>query len=100
MKMKGVALILFVGLVPLAGAIRPDKPAAAGKAADDFWNWRAKYAPFTGDDVNRIERPAGSAIGPAAAIDSHRKELEGFRSALEKDRGERMAKSEPGSIIG
>ena len=30
------------------------------KLADDFWTWRAKYGPFTGDDVNRMERPGGT----------------------------------------
>ena len=58
MIMKGVALIL-VGLVPFAGALAQTNPQPLEKLADDFWNWRAKYAPFTGDDVNRIERPGG-----------------------------------------
>ena len=59
-----IALIL-VGLGSLSGAVTQSEPenAAAGsleKLADDFWTWRAKYAPFTGDDVNRIERPGGT----------------------------------------
>jgi hypothetical protein len=56
MKMKGVALIL-VGLVPLAVAFAQTNPQPLEKLADDFWNWRAKYAPFTGDDVNRAMSP-------------------------------------------
>jgi len=45
------------------------------KLADDFWVWRAKYAPFTGDDVNRIERPGGTRDWSRAKIDNLRKDL-------------------------
>jgi uncharacterized protein (DUF885 family) len=86
MKMKGVALIL-VGLVPLAGAFAQTNPQPLEKLADDFWNWRAKYAPFTSDDVNRIERPGPAAAGrdwSRAAIDSHRKELAEFEARWKK----------------
>ena len=58
--------------------------AALTKLADDFWNWRAKYAPFTGDDVNRIERPGGTRDWSRAAIDSHRKELAEFEARWKK----------------
>ena len=42
------------------------------KLADDFWTWRAKNAPFTGDDVNRMERPGGTRDWSAAAIEKRR----------------------------
>ena len=29
------------------------------KLASDFWSWRGRYAQYTGDDVTRMERPAG-----------------------------------------
>ncbi len=48
------------------------------KLAGDFWTWRAKYAPFTGDDVNRIERPGGTRDWSAATIDKQRRDLAGF----------------------
>jgi hypothetical protein len=48
-----LALILVVGLVDACAATEPLE-----KLADDFWTWRAQYAPFTGDDVNR-NRAAG-----------------------------------------
>jgi hypothetical protein len=83
MKMKGVALIL-VGLVPLAGAFAQTNPQPLEKLADDFWNWRAKYAPFTGDDVNRIERPGGARDWSHSAIDGHRKELAEFDARWKK----------------
>jgi len=39
------------------------------KLAEDFWAWRAKYAPFTPDDVNRIERPGGIREWSRASIE-------------------------------
>ncbi len=52
--------------------------------AADFWTWRAKYAPFTGDDVNRIERPGGMRDWSQAAIDKHREELSEFEARWKK----------------
>jgi uncharacterized protein (DUF885 family) len=53
---------------------------ALDKLANDFWSWRAKYAPFTGDDVNRIERPGGIRDWSAAAIDQQHRDLAGFEA--------------------
>ena len=50
------------------------------KLADDFWSWRAKYAPFTGDDVNRMERPGGMRDWSRASIAQRRKDLGQFES--------------------
>src|SRR6201984_3552461 len=50
------------------------------KLADDFWAWRAKYAPFTPDDVNRMERPGGMRDWSRASIDQRRKDLAGFEA--------------------
>src|SRR4029077_14529954 len=54
------------------------------KLADDFWKWRAKYAPFTGDDVNRIERPGGIRDLSRGSIDQKRKDLEQFEARGKK----------------
>jgi hypothetical protein len=54
------------------------------KLADDFWVWRAKYAPFTGDDVNRMERPFGMRDWSRASIDQRRKDLAGFEARWKK----------------
>jgi uncharacterized protein (DUF885 family) len=54
------------------------------KLANDFWTWRAKSAPFTGDDVNRIERPGGIRDWSAAAIDKQRKDLAEFEARWKK----------------
>jgi uncharacterized protein (DUF885 family) len=50
------------------------------KLASDFWAWRAKYAPFTGDDVNRIERAGGNRNWSRAGIEKQRKDLAEFQS--------------------
>ncbi len=50
------------------------------KLADDFWAWRARYAPFTGDDVNRMERPGGMRDWSRASIDQRGKDLAGFEA--------------------
>jgi hypothetical protein len=52
--------------------------------ANDFWKWRAKYAPFTGDDVNRLERPGGVRDWSAAAIDKRGRELKDFDARYQK----------------
>ena len=50
------------------------------KLASDFWEWHAKYAPFSGDDVNRIERPGGTREWVSASIDKQRKNLGEFET--------------------
>ena len=50
------------------------------KLAQDFWSWRARYAPFTGDDVNRLERPAGTRDWSRAATEKRRADLGEFEA--------------------
>ena len=50
------------------------------KLADDFWTWRARHAPFTGDDVNRIERPGGTRDWSGAAMAKRRVDLDAFEA--------------------
>ena len=54
------------------------KSDSLNQLADDFWTWRAKYAPFTGDDVNRMERPGGVRDWSRSSIDKRRTDLAGF----------------------
>src|ERR1700736_2915292 len=54
------------------------------KLADDFWAWRAKYAPFNGDDVPRMERPGGTRDWSLAKIDNRRKDLAEFEARWKK----------------
>ena len=60
------------------------QPDALEKLADDYWAWRAQYAPFTGDDVNRMERPGGMRDWSRASIDQRRKDLVGFEARWKK----------------
>src|SRR5215831_1559474 len=76
-------VILLLGWVALvAGAVA--QPDSLEKLADDFWAWRAKYAPFTPDDVNRMERPGGMREWSRASIDQRRKDLAGFEARWKK----------------
>jgi uncharacterized protein (DUF885 family) len=52
--------------------------------ANDFRAWLAKYAPFTGDDVNRIERPGGLRDWSRTSIDKQRKDLAQFEGRWKK----------------
>jgi hypothetical protein len=54
------------------------------KLASDFWAWRAKYAPFTGDDVNRIQGPGGTRDWSRASIDKQRNDLAEFEARWRK----------------
>ena len=49
------------------------------KLASDFWSWRGRYAQYTGDDVPRMERPAGVVRDwSAASVEGQRKKLAAF----------------------
>jgi uncharacterized protein (DUF885 family) len=53
-------------------------PPASGsfeEFAADFWAWRARYQPFTADDIPRIEHPFGSRNWSAASITKQRESL-------------------------
>jgi uncharacterized protein (DUF885 family) len=83
------AATFFVLLVSLSVASTQAQPRNFGKEvldklADDFWTWRAKYAPFTGDDVNRIERPGGTRDWSRVSIDKRRKDLAEFEARWKK----------------
>ena len=72
-----VALLGFI-------AICSENVSAAeslGKLADDFWTWRSRYAPFTGDDVNRLERLGGMRDWSRASIEQRRKDLPNLKRA-------------------
>jgi len=80
MKKSWLAVILTALLLANASAATE----SVAKLANDFWSWRAKYAPFTGDDVNRIERPGGTRDWSRASIDKQRKDLAEFEARWKK----------------
>ena len=75
-----VVLVIVVG----GEMLHAQQTDSLDKLASDFWSWRARYAPFTGDDVNRIERPGGMRDWSRAKIDSERKELGEFETRWKK----------------
>src|SRR5438309_2262208 len=80
--MKSFSVFL---MVILTGTTMRAQPAESlSKLADDFWTWRANSAPFTGDDVNRIERPGGTRDWSRAKIDNLRKDLGQFEARWKK----------------
>src|SRR5947207_510834 len=81
MKSAYAALIIFF---PASLASLCAQTDSLEKVAGDFWTWRAKYAAFTGDDVNRIERPGGMRDWSRASIDQRRKDLAGFEARWKK----------------
>src|SRR5438132_7815967 len=87
MRNSWAALISVVLVLSCACSQRPTQnpeTEALDKLAGDVWTWRAKYAPFTDDDVNRIERPGGVRDWSAAAIDNQRKDLAEFEARWKK----------------
>jgi uncharacterized protein (DUF885 family) len=77
---KVVCVAILCGL----SASAPAQTDALSKLTDDFWLWRAKDAPFTGDDVNRMERPGGIRDWSRASIDHRRKDLADFEARWKK----------------
>src|SRR5438128_6640621 len=76
MKKSWAGVLLFALLLINASA----ETESLDKLANDFWAWRAKYAPFTDDDVNRIERPGGIRDWSGAAVAKRRSDLEQFEA--------------------
>lgn len=67
------ALVLW-SLCGGAAAAAGDDPLA--QLADDFWSWRAVAQPASGDDIPRIDRPAGWAPDwSTAAVAARRAKL-------------------------
>jgi uncharacterized protein (DUF885 family) len=76
--------VTVVLLIATASSLCAQQDNALDKLANDFWTWRAKYAPFNGDDVPRMERPGGVRDWSRAAIDQRRKDLADFESRWKK----------------
>ncbi len=76
--------VLFAALPSFFAQSQPQTSDVLQKLSDDFWSWRAKFAPFTGDDVNRIERPGGTRDWSRVEIDKQRKALEQFEARRKK----------------
>ena len=78
---KSWTAVFLIALLLANASVAAD---SLDKLANDFWTWRAKYAPFTEDDVNRIERPGGTRDWSRASIDKQRKDLAEFEARWKK----------------
>src|SRR3982074_863981 len=80
--MKNARAALLI--IWLASSITRAQTEPLEKLAGDFWVWRARYAPFTGDDVNRMERPNGIRDWSKPAIEKRRSDLAQFEARWKK----------------
>jgi uncharacterized protein (DUF885 family) len=80
---KTSCIVLLLGSVTLLAGAQTQSDSLE-KLADDFWAWRAKYAPFTGDDVNRMERPGGMRDWSRPSIEKRRNDLAAFEARWKK----------------
>ncbi len=72
-------LFLVLCLLRTGKAATPTLPPPALQTlADDFWQWRAQYQPFSKDDIPRLDHPEGPRDWSAASIAKQRSELENF----------------------
>ncbi|HEY4257156.1 MAG TPA: DUF885 family protein [Candidatus Udaeobacter sp.] len=78
-----LASLLLLTSLSLSSGFQAQADSLA-KLADDFWTWRAKNAPFAGDDVNRMEQPGGRREWSRANIEQRRKDLAGFEARWKK----------------
>lgn len=79
LPMRPVAIALFL-LSTLSFA--QSSADSLNQLASDFWTWRAKYRPFTFDDVPRMEHAGGVRDWSGAAITSQRADLSNFERRL------------------
>jgi hypothetical protein len=77
---KRAAILILSLLLISRGHARSEDIGDLQNLGQNFWKWRAQYAPFTGDDVNRLERPGGKRDWSAAAMEKRRAEFLGFES--------------------
>src|SRR5438105_8100540 len=75
---------VLMSILAAAVTLRAQDTSALNKLADNFWTWRAKYSPFNGDDVPRMERPGGVRDWSRASIDKRRKDLAEFETRWKK----------------
>jgi uncharacterized protein DUF885 len=80
-KIFGIAF--FLGSLAIL-AIAHAQADSLETLGNDFWAWRAKYAPFTADDVNRMDRPGGTRDWSRLSIDQRRKDLANFEARWKK----------------
>ena len=59
-------------------------PPILQSLANDFWQWRARYQPFSKDDIPRIQHPEGPRDWSAASIAKQQADLKEFQARSKK----------------
>ncbi len=80
MKSFFAAAVALIALSATVHAAPSAQTATLQKLSADFWTWRARTAPFSGDDVNRIERPGGIRDWSATAVTQRQTQLSEFEA--------------------
>src|ERR1700716_1034336 len=81
---KMAALVITLALIfahshPLFAQVEVNaKSDSLDALAADFWQWRARYQPFSQDDIPRIERPNGPRDWSADSIAWQKAALDDF----------------------
>jgi uncharacterized protein (DUF885 family) len=77
-------LILVVCRCFIPVVVAREKPIRANDSlqslADEFWQWRARYQPFSQDDIPRIDHPAGPRDWSAASLARQRVALRDYET--------------------
>jgi uncharacterized protein (DUF885 family) len=84
-----LALLVFRGATIHAAETKPQtqtqaQAGALEQFAEDFWIWRARYQPFSADDIPRLEHPEGERDWSARSIAKQRAQLEEFEARWKK----------------
>jgi uncharacterized protein (DUF885 family) len=80
-------ILISCGALMRAEAATQQGEAQAGalqQFAAEFWNWRARYQPFSTDDIPRLEHPSGERDWSAGSIAKQRNQLEEFEARWKK----------------
>ncbi len=84
-----LALLILISCGAVIHAVRASaqsqvQASALERFAADFWSWRARYQPFSTDDIPRLEHPAGERNWSAGSIARQRQQLEEFEARWRK----------------
>jgi len=69
-----LALLCCLAVAAMSAGVTMARADALDDLALSFWQWRAGEQPFTGDDIPRIERPAGFVVDWSPATVTRRGE--------------------------
>jgi hypothetical protein len=72
----GMSLCVVISGPAAAQSTATLPPDALQLMADDFWQWRARFQPFSKDDIPRIDHPEGPRDWSAASIAKQRTDFE------------------------